>query len=147
MRAGAHTIGKARCTTFSSRLNVGLSSGNIPDGGTTNIDFLSALQELCSGPGADFNSTLAELDYATPAAFDNQYYLNLLSGEGLLVSDQVLAGGDESVRSIVKGYAEDPEMFFIDFTLSMVKMGSLMPLTGAKGEVRRNCRIVNSLIA
>ncbi|KAA8527352.1 hypothetical protein F0562_034933 [Nyssa sinensis] len=130
---GAHTMGKARCSTFSSRLN-----GNGPD---INVDFLESLQQLCSE--SDSNSTLAHLDLVTPSTFDNQYYVNLISGEGLLASDQALVNGDDQTREIVESYVNDPAIFFLEFRKSMLKMGSLGVLTGEKGEIRRNCRIVN----
>ncbi|KAF8017726.1 hypothetical protein BT93_H2811 [Corymbia citriodora subsp. variegata] len=135
--SGAHTMGKARCPTFRSRL-----AGSFPSTSPeVNLDFLMSLQQLCSGPNS--NSTLAELDLATPATFDNQYYVNLVSGEGLLQSDQVLFTGDDQTRQIVESYAEDPMTFFEDFKSSMVRMGSLGLLTGQEGEIRRNCRSVN----
>ncbi|OIT04226.1 peroxidase 40 [Nicotiana attenuata] len=132
--SGAHTIGRARCSTFSSRLNGGSNSD-------INLDFLESLQQLCSV--SDTNTTLANLDDMTPSTFDNQYYVNLLSGKGLLVSDQVLATGDDNTREIVQTYVDDPSTFFEDFTNSMLKMGSLVPPTGTTGEIRANCRVVN----
>ncbi|XP_010267940.1 PREDICTED: peroxidase 40 [Nelumbo nucifera] len=140
--SGAHTIGKARCSTFSSRLkgSGGPTGANSGDAGV-DLDFLSSLQQLCSGSD---NTTLAMLDLATPATFDNQYYVNLLSGDGLLASDHALvAGGDSGTRDIVQSYADDPVAFFEDFKVAMLKMGSLKPLTGESGQIRRNCRSVN----
>nr|GMD76534.1 peroxidase 40 [Ipomoea batatas] len=137
--SGAHTIGKARCFTFNSRLNSG--NGNTPD---INVEFLQSLQQLCSV--SDVNATLADLDAATPANFDNQYYLNLLAGKGLLTSDQVLATGDDQTRGIVESYIDDPTLFFESFKRSMMKMGRLAPGDdGEGGEIRRNCRVVNEL--
>ncbi|XP_077222696.1 peroxidase superfamily protein [Tasmannia lanceolata] len=135
--SGAHTIGKARCTTFQSRLNgAGLETPGLDK------DFLTSLQELCSDSIVN-NTTLAELDLVTPATFDNQYYINLLSGEGLLTSDQALVVGVGGTRDLVQSYVEDPLKFFEEFKASMVKMGSLKPLTGIGGEIRRNCRSLN----
>ncbi|XP_040382528.1 peroxidase 40-like [Oryza brachyantha] len=145
--SGAHTIGKARCTTFSARLaGVGVSAG----GGTPQGDmaFLQSLQQLCA---VSAGSALAHLDLATPATFDNQYYVNLLSGEGLLPSDQALASAgpsaaaraDEDVAGLVAAYAFDASLFFDDFASSMLRMGRLAPGAGTTGEVRRNCRVVN----
>ncbi|KAG6731567.1 hypothetical protein I3842_01G134900 [Carya illinoinensis] len=134
--SGAHTIGKARCSTFSTRLQ-----GTNQNGADINLDFAASLQQLCSG--SDSSTTLAHLDLVTPATFDNQYYVNLLSGEGLLPSDQVLVSGNEQTRKIVETYAEDPFVFFEDFKLSMLKMGRLGELTGSNGEIRRNCRSIN----
>ncbi|OAY72816.1 Peroxidase 40 [Ananas comosus] len=133
--SGAHTIGKARCSSFSSRLNglVGSSDASMGD-----RDFLQSLQQLCAGS----NSTLADLDLSTPATFDNQYYVNLISADGLLQSDQALASaGPGDVAELVEAYATDPELFFEDFKASMVRMGRLAPSGG--GEVRRSCRVVN----
>lgn len=130
-------MGKARCSTFSSRLT---RTSNL-DGPEINVEFIQSLQQLCSESGT--NVTLAHLDLVTPATFDNQYYVNLLSGEGLLASDQALVSGDDQTRQIVETYAEDPTIFFEDFRKSMLKMGSLAPLTGNNGEIRRNCRAVN----
>ena len=124
-------MGKARCSTFSARLN----------GPEINVDFMESLQQLCSESGT--NTTLAELDLVTPATFDNQYYVNLLSGEGLLTSDQALVSGDEQTHKIVESYAVDTMIFFEDFRKSMLKMGRLNPLIGKNGEIRRNCRAVN----
>lgn len=134
---GAHTMGKARCSTFTSRLT-GSSNSNGPE---INVKFMESLQQLCSESGT--NVTLAQLDLVTPATFDNQYYVNLLSGEGLLASDQALESGDDQTRRIVESYVEDTMIFFEDFRKSMLKMGSLGPLTGNNGEIRRNCRTVN----
>lgn len=132
-------MGKARCTTFSSRLN----SNNDPNGisPNVNLDFLSSLQQLCSA--SDANATLALLDLVTPSTFDNQYYVNLVSGEGLLPSDQALVTGDEQTREIVETYATDPAIFFEEFRKSMLKMGSLGK--AGNGEIRRNCRVVNQI--
>ncbi|KDO71978.1 hypothetical protein CISIN_1g038520mg [Citrus sinensis] len=133
--SGAHTMGKARCLTFSSRLQSS-SNTNGPD---NNPDFLQSLQQLCSGSDID---ALAQLDLVTPATFDNQYYINLLSGEGLLPSDQILVSQDQT-REIINSYAEDTSVFFEDFKISMLKMGSLGPASGNDGQIRRNCRVVN----
>ncbi|KAL5230937.1 hypothetical protein ABZP36_029713 [Zizania latifolia] len=141
--SGAHTIGKARCTTFSARLaGVGVSaSGSLGD-----LAFLQSLQQLCAGSAG---SALAHLDLATPATFDNQYYINLLSGDGLLPSDQALASagvaasGLDDVAGLVAAYAFDASLFFDDFASSMLRMGRLAPGAGTGGEVRRNCRVVN----
>ncbi|GKV37909.1 hypothetical protein SLEP1_g45872 [Rubroshorea leprosula] len=133
--SGAHTMGKARCSTFSARLQ---GTGSGPD---VNLDFIQSLQQLCSESGS--GTALAHLDLVTPATFDNQYYVNLLSGEGLLPSDQALVTDDDGTRQLVLTYAEDPLAFFEDFRNSMVKMGSLVSLTGNDGQIRRNCRNVN----
>lgn len=135
--SGAHTIGKARCSTFSSRLQ----SNSNSDGPFVNVDFVASLQQLCSG--IDNSNRIAELDFATPTTFDNQYYINLLSGEGLLPSDQTLVNGNDQTRQIVETYAENPYAFFEDFKNSMLKMGSLGSASQNNGQIRRDCRTIN----
>ncbi|MED6145636.1 Peroxidase 40 [Stylosanthes scabra] len=133
--SGAHTIGKARCPTFRSRLESRSDSSDV------NMEFIESLQELCSG--GDNTNKVAHLDLATPATFDNQYYVNLLSGEGLLPSDQALLNGNDQTRQIVQTYAVDPSAFYEDFKYSMVKMASLGSLTQIDGQIRRDCRTIN----
>ncbi|KAK2990213.1 hypothetical protein RJ640_014665 [Escallonia rubra] len=140
--SGAHTVGKARCSTFSSRLN---GSGSDRNGGDVNLNFLQSLQQLCSQSDGNSPPTLAQLDLVTPSTFDNQYYVNLISGEGLLPSDQALVTGDDQTREIVQSYADDPAIFFEEFKKSMLKMGSLGQLTEDNGEIRQNCRTVNQI--
>lgn len=134
---GAHTLGRARCVTFSSRLQ---ANGNNPNEGA-NQEFIESLKQLCSESGS--SSTLAQLDLVTPVTFDNQYYINLLCGEGLLQSDQVLVTDDYQTKEIVETYAVDPIAFFEDFKQSMVRMGSLKPPTGTQTMIRTNCRTVS----
>ncbi|WOK99962.1 peroxidase 40 [Canna indica] len=134
--SGAHTIGKARCSSFVSRLNGGGGGAAAGDG---EVVFIQSLQQLCAGS----NGTLARLDLATPVAFDNQYYVNLLTGEGLLPSDQILVSGADEVGGLVQAYAMDSALFFEDFAASMERMGRLAPPQGSGGEIRRSCRVVN----
>ncbi|XP_078447496.1 peroxidase 40-like [Wolffia australiana] len=140
--SGGHSIGKAKCSTFSSRLS-GIASGENSGVVSGDLGFLVSLQELCGG-GNSTAAAAAELDLVTPATFDNQYFVNLLDGRGLLASDQALVdGGHGEVLDAVRSYADDPIAFFDDFSAAMVKMGRIPPPAGAAGEVRRNCRVVN----
>nr|AJP06326.1 MCE1 [Pinus tabuliformis] len=136
--SGAHTIGKARCATFNSRLT------GQPDP-TLQKEFLTSLQQICFQGLASNNNTVTSLDVETPVIFDNQYYQNLPSGEGLLNSDQVLYSTGGTTRELVEFYMQNQEAFFENFKTSMIKMGNIQPLTGTNGEIRRNCRFVNSL--
>ncbi|XP_026387612.1 peroxidase 40-like [Papaver somniferum] len=140
--SGAHTIGQARCSSFSSSLQ-GRSSSSSSDGPVLDLQFLASLKQLCSNSENDNNATLTALDLATPATFDNQYFINLVSGEALLPSDQALVAGNSPTLEIVESYVIDPLAFFEDFKRSMARMGSLSPLTGENGQIRRNCRVAN----
>ncbi|KAK9067787.1 hypothetical protein SSX86_011898 [Deinandra increscens subsp. villosa] len=128
--SGAHTLGFAQCRTFRSRIY-----------NDTNIDpaFASHLQTICPQVGG--NSTLAPLD-PTPGSFDTKYFTDLVSKKGLLSSDQALFNGGET-DELVSEYSRDLEEFFEDFAKSMIKMGDIKPLTGNRGQIRNNCRMVN----
>eukprot|EP01018_Ginkgo_biloba_P036732 Gb_30322 [translate_table: standard] len=140
--AGAHTIGKARCTNFRSRM-YNQSAGNGALDSTFHEPHLSVVKSICPPSGGDDN--VWPLDFPSPIIFDNSYYINLLRGLGLLSSDQVMYSTEGSeTREIVKKYAHDPLGFWKQFADSMVKMSNIVdPLSFIHGEVRKNCRVVN----
>lgn len=127
---GSHTIGQARCATFSARIY-----------NETNIDssFATSLRAGCPSTGGN---SLSPLDVTSPTNFDNAYFRNLLSQKGLLHSDQQLFSGG-STDSAVSGYSSNLGSFRTDFANAMVKMGNLSPLTGTGGQIRTNCRRTN----
>ncbi|XP_050215903.1 peroxidase 59-like [Mercurialis annua] len=141
--SGGHTIGLAKCATFSNRLS-NFSGSGAPDA-TLDSTLLSDLRNLCPANG-DGNIT-APLDRNSIDLFDNHYFQNLQNNKGLLGSDQILFSSDESVtttKSIVQSYSTNSKLFFDDFANSMIKMGNIRPLTGSAGQIRKNCRVVNS---
>ncbi|KAG6384417.1 hypothetical protein SASPL_155767 [Salvia splendens] len=125
--SGSHTIGQARCVTFRDRIY-----------GNESIDPDFAITRRRNCPESDGNGNLAPLDEVTPNNFDNNYFRNLQSLRGLLESDQVLFS-EESTRSIVLEYIDNPDRFLSDFAAAMVKMGDIEPLTGGAGLIRRTC--------
>lgn len=138
--SGAHTIGRARCTTFSDRLYNFSGSGS-PDP-TLNPIYRTSLQTTCP-PGGNPDA-LTSLDLTTPDTFDNSYYVNLQNQEGLLQSDQELYSTPGSgTIAFVNTYSSSQSSFFSAFGTSMVSMGNISPLTGSQGEIRLNCRKVN----
>jgi len=82
-------------------------------------------------------------DAATPREFDNGYYQNLVAGAGLLHSDQELFNNGP-LDALVRLYSANGAAFSSDFAASMVRLGNVGPLTGSAGEVRLDCRKVNS---
>jgi len=135
--SGGHTIGQARCITFSNRLS--------PADSTMDTSMMSDLQTLC--PASDDGNKTAPLDRNSTDAFDNHYFQNLLNAKGLLSSDQILFSSDEATtttKSLVESYSNNSDLFLADFANSMIKMGNISPLTGSNGEIRKNCRVVNS---
>ncbi|XP_062167194.1 cationic peroxidase 1-like isoform X1 [Alnus glutinosa] len=130
--SGSHTIGQARCVAFRTRAY-----------NETNIDpsYQKSLQSKCPSTGGDDN--LSPLDVITPTTFDNAYFTNLKNKMGLLHSDQELFNGG-STDALVNTYIFNSATFRTDFANAMVKMGNLSPLTGMSGQIRKNCRTVNS---
>lgn len=136
---GSHTIGNARCTSFRQRLYN--QSGNGQPDNTLDQSYAAQLRIGCPRSGGDQN--LFFLDFVSPTKFDNSYFKNILASKGLLNSDQVLSTKNEASLELVKKYAENNDLFFQQFAKSMVKMGNISPLTGNRGEIRRNCRRIN----
>ncbi|CAL4908324.1 unnamed protein product [Urochloa decumbens] len=115
---GAHTFGKVQCQFTRENCTAGQPEG-----------------------------TLEDLDRVTPNLFDNKYYGNLLEGSAQLPSDQVMLSGPAAAATtapVVHRFAGDQQDFFRNFAASMIKMGNISPLTGSDGEIRKNCRRVNS---
>ncbi|KAM3285787.1 peroxidase 72 [Capsicum chacoense] len=138
--SGSHTIGNSRCTSFRQRL-YNQSGNNKPDS-TLDESYAAQLRNRCPRSGGDQN--LFSLDFVSPTKFDNSYFKNLLASKGLLNSDQVLATKSQASLALVKQYAENNALFFEQFVKSIVKMGNISPSTGSRGEIRKNCRRINS---
>ncbi|XP_031384492.1 peroxidase 11-like [Punica granatum] len=142
--AGAHTIGMAQCKNFRSRIygDYDLTSSKT----LSSESHLNELKSICPPIGRGENN-IAPMDYVTPNLFDNSFYHLLVNGEGLLNSDQEMYSSILAVQTkeIVKKYAADPIAFFVQFSESFVKMGNITnPESFVNGEVRKNCRFVNT---
>nr|XP_043614002.1 peroxidase 11-like [Erigeron canadensis] len=142
--SGAHTIGMARCTNYRARIY-----GDYQTTATMSTiaeSNLKTLKSTCPAAGGGENNESA-MDYISPNLFDNTYYHILLRGEGLLTSDQELYSSILGVETskLVRKYAENQIAFFEQFSESMVKLGNITnPETYVDGEVRKNCRFVNT---
>ncbi|XP_037456451.1 peroxidase P7-like isoform X1 [Triticum dicoccoides] len=132
--SGAHTIGFSQCVFFRDHIY-----------NDTNIDpaFAADLRRSCPAPAGSGDTNLTPLDAQTRFVFDNAYYPNLVARRALLHSDQELFNG-AAQDELVRQYSADSALFFADFVAAMIKMGNISPLTGSAGEIRRNCRVVNS---
>ncbi|XP_042434105.1 peroxidase P7-like isoform X1 [Zingiber officinale] len=129
--SGAHTIGRAQCANFRS---------HIYDDADIDPSFAAACRRECPSAGGDGN--LAPFDLRTPDRFDNSYYQNLVAKRGLLHSDQELFNNGTQDK-LVRRYSVNGKAFAKDFAAAMMRMGAISPLTGASGEIRLNCRVVN----
>ncbi|RCV17621.1 hypothetical protein SEVIR_3G240000v4 [Setaria viridis] len=115
---GAHTFGKVQCQFTRENCTAGQREGD-----------------------------LKNLDQVTPDLFDNKYYGNLLEGRAQLPSDEVMLSDPTAAATtapVVQRFAGNQQDFFRNFAASMIKMGNISPLTGKDGEIRKNCRRVNS---
>ncbi|XP_051206028.1 peroxidase 70 [Lolium perenne] len=132
--SGAHTIGFSQCLNFRDHIYNG-----------TNIDpaFATLRKRNCPAVAPTGDRNLAPFDVQTQLVFDNAYYRNLVAKRGLLNSDQELFNGG-SQDALVQQYIASPSLFASDFVAAMIKMGNIGPLTGTAGQIRRNCRVVNS---
>ncbi|PWZ30563.1 Cationic peroxidase SPC4 [Zea mays] len=131
--SGGHTIGLGHCASFESRLFPRQDP-------TLNATFAGHLRRTCPAKGTDRRTPL---DVRTPDAFDNKYYVNLVNREGLFTSDQDLFS-NPGTRPLVERFARSQRDFFDQFAFSVVKMGQIKVLTGAQGQIRRNCSARNA---
>ncbi|CAO1940070.1 unnamed protein product [Urochloa humidicola] len=138
--SGAHTIGKAHCSTVSPRLyNFGGQNGASDP--TLDGNYTATLRGQCK-PGD--NATLVDLDPTTPAVFDTDYYALVAGKRGLLYTDAALLL-DTTTNAYVAAQANatSPDQFFADFAASFVAMSKLGALTHHNGEIRQVCSKLN----
>lgn len=137
---GSHTLGLANCTFLSSRL-YNYSNG-MPDA-RLNISLFYNLTKACPRlPSVTKNVSRVPLDPDSSQIFDNSYYKNLVIGRGLLGVDQALMD-DPLTSRLVHSYSDNQALFFQDFQRAMIKLSNLAVLSGGKGEIRKNCSVVN----
>ncbi|KAH1089455.1 hypothetical protein J1N35_016712 [Gossypium stocksii] len=128
--SGGHTIGLSQCAIFRNRIY-----------NATNIDPVFAKELRATCPRTGGNTNLAPFD-PTPARFDTAYFKNLVKERGLLTSDQALFSGG-STDKLVETYSKNPDVFWVDFGKSMIRMGNIKPLTGKQGQIRVNSTLIN----
>lgn len=129
--SGAHTIGIANCRAFTSRLYPTVDP-------TLNATRAAALQGVC--PAADTAATVG-MDVATPNRFDNAYYRDLRTADGLFNSDQNL-WIDSRTQPLANTLASSQPAFFSRFAAAMRKLGeSGTVLTGTQGQIKLDCNV------
>ncbi|KAM0914405.1 hypothetical protein ACQ4PT_011586 [Festuca glaucescens] len=142
--SGAHTLGTAHCPSYADRLYNATSQ----DGAYSLVDpsldseYADKLRLKCKS--LDDQSMLSEMDPGSYKTFDSSYYGHVAKRRGLFRSDAALLT-DDTTRDYVQRVAKgkfDAE-FFKDFSESMIKMGNVGVLTGAEGEVRKKCHVLN----
>ncbi|CAM0913512.1 unnamed protein product [Alopecurus aequalis] len=142
--SGAHTLGTAHCPSFADRLY----NATGKDGAYGLVDpsldseYADKLKLKCKS--LDDRSMISEMDPGSYKTFDTSYYGHLAKRRGLFRSDAALLT-DATTRNYVQRIATgkfDAE-FFRDFSESMIKMGNVGVLTGAEGEIRKKCYVLN----
>lgn len=141
--SGAHTIGIAHCDSFGERLYNFTGRGGAGDADPSlDTAYAATLRRTKCATPTD-NTTIVEMDPGSFLTFDLGYYRGLLKRRGLFQSDAALitdAAARADVESVAKG---PPEVFFQVFARSMVRLGMVGVKTGAQGEIRRHCAVVN----
>ncbi|KDP40039.1 hypothetical protein JCGZ_02037 [Jatropha curcas] len=136
--SGGHTIGIAHCNFFSNRLYNFTGKGDTDP--SLNPFYAAFLKTKCRT--LTDNTTTVPMDPFSPLSFDTTYFHLLKLNEGLFQSDAALLT-DKGSSNIVDELL-DPAKFFTEFAQSMKRLGAIEVLTGSAGQIRKNCRVVNS---
>jgi peroxidase len=134
--SGAHTVGRSHCSSFvgDGRLNASTSD--------MNPALAASLRSQCPANPTAANDPTVVQDVVTPGKLDSQYYKNVLNRNVLFTSDAALLKSGQTAAAVVRN-AFVPGLWEQKFAKAMVKMASIEVKTGANGEIRRNCRVVN----
>ncbi len=137
--SGAHTIGQAHCDSIQDRLQSPPIYPIYPS------YFLNQMRTVCQTPDGTFDNNVVaiDMDVNSTFIFDNGYYKGLIAGVGLFTSDQFLYT-DPRTMPLVELFAQNQELFFQQFGVSLRKMGKINVLTGTQGQIRQNCWVRNS---
>ncbi|KAF3337860.1 Peroxidase 1 [Carex littledalei] len=137
--SGAHTIGKAHCYSFSDRLYN--YNGNGSSDPRLDANYQTVLKQQCA---PNDMTRLVGLDANNATAFDLGYYSGLSQKKGLLTSDVALLD-DATTNAYVLLQANNTstDQFFADFAMSLMSMGKIGALTHGKGEIRKQCSVLN----
>ncbi|KAG6769820.1 hypothetical protein POTOM_025485 [Populus tomentosa] len=134
---GSHSVGRVHCVNLVHRIYPTVDP-------TMDPDYAEYLKGRCPTPDPDPQGVLyARNDRETPMILDNYYYKNLLGHKGLLMVDQQLTS-DPLTSPYVEKMAADNGYFHDQFSRAVVLLSENNPLTGDQGEIRKDCRYVNS---
>ena len=130
--SGSHTIGVTHCFFLSDRI----FSPNIDP--TMPKNLLAQLQNTCP---TIFAPTALVIDRSTVNTFDTKYYSNIVSGYGLMTSDQTLYRDPYTRQYVLANLRQST--FNQNFAMAMVAMTNIGVKTGYQGEIRQRCQFVN----
>ncbi|KAK6133294.1 hypothetical protein DH2020_032957 [Rehmannia glutinosa] len=110
-----------------------------------NPDHVDHMLHKCPDPIPDPKAVqYVRNDRGTPMKLANNYYRNILDNKGLLIVDHQLAT-DKRTKPFVKKMAKSQEYFFKEFGRAITILSENNPLTGTKGEIRKQCNLANKL--
>ncbi|KAI3741038.1 hypothetical protein L1987_58703 [Smallanthus sonchifolius] len=133
---GSHSVGRTHCVKLVHRLypevDPVLDPGHVEH-------MLHKCPDAIPDPKA---VQYVRNDRGTPMKLDNNYYRNILDNKGLLIVDHQLAN-DKRPRPYVKKMAKSQDYFFKHFGRAITILTENNPLTGTKGEIRKQCNVAN----
>ena len=135
--SGAHTVGVASCSSVTPRLYQGNATAVDP---LLDSAYAKTLMSSCPNPSPA--SATVSLDGGTPFKFDSGYYTRVQQNQGTLASDAALAQNAAAAQMVAD--LTNPIKFYAAFSMSMKKMGRVDVLTGTNGQIRKQCRQVNT---
>ncbi|XP_076903831.1 peroxidase 21-like [Bidens hawaiensis] len=134
---GAHSVGRVHCLNIVDRLYPTVDP-------TLDPTYAEYLKGRCPHLDPDPNAVeYARNDLETPMILDNMYYKNIINNKGLLLVDQQLIT-NPITSPFVEKMAADNDYFHEQFAKALLIMSENNPLSEEEGEVRRDCRFVNS---
>lgn len=139
--SGLHTVGRARCLTFSNRLFD--AAGNPIQDPFLTPERSAQLRLQC--PFGGDAQKLVDMD-ATPRTVDTSYFKQVVGNTAVFQSDHNLLN-DNTTAGIVTKLAGPPKSRprpVVGLGPSLVKMGNAGVLTGTNGQVRKVCNAVNA---
>lgn len=135
---GSHSVGRTHCVKLVHRLYPDIDP-------VLNPDHVPHMLKKCPDPIPDPKAVqYVRNDRGTPMVLDNNYYRNILDNKGLLIVDHQLAT-DKRTRPYVVKMAKSQDYFFKEFSRAITILSENNPLTGTKGEIRKQCNLVNKL--
>ncbi|KAI3687912.1 hypothetical protein L1987_81615 [Smallanthus sonchifolius] len=134
---GAHSVGRVHCANIVDRLYPTVDP-------TLDANYAKYLKGRCPHSQPDPKDVeYARNDLKTPMTLDNNYYKNIMNNKGLLLVDQQLVSSPVT-SSFVENMAADNDYFHEQFSKALLTLSENNPLSETDGEVRRDCRFVNS---
>ena len=138
MGEGAHSVGRTHCVKLVHRLYPEVD----PAFPASHVEhMLKKCPDTIPDPKA---VQYVRNDRGTPMILDNNYYRNILDNKGLLLVDHQLAN-DKRTKPYVKKMAKSQDYFFKEFSRAITILSENNPLTGSKGEIRKQCNLANKL--